>query len=706
MAVGQNLDVSKKLKAAIKAKLEELGVYVDDELPEYIMVMIANKKEKNQMKDDLNLFLGKCTNKFVDWLFELFERLQSAGSKPDAHSTSEKSSKEVHKEPSKEKDRKREPDSHQHASTSKKEERKESRSHESTSHRQHESESKKREAEKEREREKEKEREREKEREKERERVRQAEKAKEKEREERAREAERQQKLREQEKLKSRTEASRSRETVRPTRRQKERRSRSRSRTWSEEEFEHEVEERSKKVTVASSVVAQRQLAASPEPVKVSSQVHVMRKVKPAVSEIEKKTMKAGSSMFLKAMNQASVSAGYGASLVDKKKSAAHATTSRSPIKSRISRPAVVEVDSDGENTYDADVVVGDKSRTRSSSPQITVTLKGAKEHIGSLGQSKRGNLKRRKEKDDGDSKNSSVVVVPEKRGRTVEIDEDILDGSDSPSVRKWDGQIQLDEDDSTDDDEAKIDAVLADARGVSSSMDEDGEVPPTHQLSRGNSWSGYAPSPSHQSTAAAQNYVPTPLTKEEQSFQSVTKIPERCRFWPNCRQGESCAYTHPTKQCINFPLCSFGARCLYIHPPCRFDRNCANPSCPYTHGRIAAAVVPAVVTTAAVVAPQAPQPVLTSSANTITASEPAKIAPDVPLSADPNPVPSLASLTPCLYGNKCRRPNCAFKHPKTCHYGASCMNANCYFYHPPQPKPTFGASVAKYKWKASSATA
>ncbi|RCN50961.1 hypothetical protein ANCCAN_02974 [Ancylostoma caninum] len=662
MAVGQNLDVSKKLKAAIKAKLEELGVYVDDELPEYIMVMIANKKEKNQMKDDLNLFLGKCTNKFVDWLFELFERLQSAGSKPDTHSTSEKSSKEVHKEPSKEKERKREPDSHLHASTSKKEERKE--------------------------------------------RVRQAEKAKEKEREERVKEAERQQKLREQEKLKSRTEASRSRETVRPTRRQKERRSRSRSRTWSEEEFEHEVEERTKKVTVASSVIAQRPLAASPEPVKVSSQVHVMRKVKPAVSEIEKKTMKAGSSMFLKAMNQASVSAGYGASLVDKKKAAAHATTSRSPLKNRISRPAVVEVDSDGENTYDAEVVVGDKSRTRSSSPQITVTLKGAKEHIGSLGQSKRGNLKRRKEKDDGGSKSGSVVVVPEKRGRTVEIDEDLLDGSDSPSVRKWDGQIQLDEDDSTDDDEAKIDAVLADARGVSSSMDEDGEVPPTHQLSRGNSWSGYAPSPSHQSTTAASNYVPTPLTKEEQTFQSVTKIPERCRFWPNCRQGESCAYTHPTKQCINFPHCSFGARCLYIHPPCRFDRNCANPSCPYTHGRIAAAVVPVVVTTAAVVAPQAPQPVLTSSANTITASEPAKIAPDVPLSADPNPVPSLASLTPCLYGNKCRRPNCAFKHPKTCHYGASCMNANCYFYHPPQPKPSFGAGVAKYKWKASSATA
>ncbi|VDN22338.1 unnamed protein product [Gongylonema pulchrum] len=61
-------DVSKKIRAAIKAKLEELGVYVDDELPDYIMVMIANKKEKGQMKDDLLL------------LFDIFERLQSAGS--------------------------------------------------------------------------------------------------------------------------------------------------------------------------------------------------------------------------------------------------------------------------------------------------------------------------------------------------------------------------------------------------------------------------------------------------------------------------------------------------------------------------------------------------------------------------------------------------------------------------------------------------
>lgn len=64
---GKGSCASCSVQAAIKAKLEELGVYVDDELPEYIMVMIANKKEKAQMKDDLNLFLGKSTVKFVDW---------------------------------------------------------------------------------------------------------------------------------------------------------------------------------------------------------------------------------------------------------------------------------------------------------------------------------------------------------------------------------------------------------------------------------------------------------------------------------------------------------------------------------------------------------------------------------------------------------------------------------------------------------------
>ena len=39
----------------------------DDELPDYIMVMVANKKTFSQMTDDLGLFLGSNTTKFTTW---------------------------------------------------------------------------------------------------------------------------------------------------------------------------------------------------------------------------------------------------------------------------------------------------------------------------------------------------------------------------------------------------------------------------------------------------------------------------------------------------------------------------------------------------------------------------------------------------------------------------------------------------------------
>lgn len=87
-------------QAAIKSKLQELGAYIgkclkcsffiseaktnklnfssvmyvltilpptDEELPDYIMVMVANKKTSQQMADDLSLFLGSNTIKFTAW---------------------------------------------------------------------------------------------------------------------------------------------------------------------------------------------------------------------------------------------------------------------------------------------------------------------------------------------------------------------------------------------------------------------------------------------------------------------------------------------------------------------------------------------------------------------------------------------------------------------------------------------------------------
>lgn len=40
---------------------------LDEELPDYIMVMVANKKTSQQMAEDLSLFLGNNTIKFTAW---------------------------------------------------------------------------------------------------------------------------------------------------------------------------------------------------------------------------------------------------------------------------------------------------------------------------------------------------------------------------------------------------------------------------------------------------------------------------------------------------------------------------------------------------------------------------------------------------------------------------------------------------------------
>lgn len=68
-------------QSAVKAKLIELGSgssagYIDDELPDYVMIMVANKRSKTQMTDDLKLFLGKNTETFVNWLHQVLEKLQ------------------------------------------------------------------------------------------------------------------------------------------------------------------------------------------------------------------------------------------------------------------------------------------------------------------------------------------------------------------------------------------------------------------------------------------------------------------------------------------------------------------------------------------------------------------------------------------------------------------------------------------------------
>ncbi|KAJ8341585.1 hypothetical protein SKAU_G00338760 [Synaphobranchus kaupii] len=75
-------DLRKYLRAEIKRKLQELGPYVDEELTDYIMVLVANKKSAHQMAEDLSLFLGRNSIKFTVWLHGVLEKLRSVDVEP------------------------------------------------------------------------------------------------------------------------------------------------------------------------------------------------------------------------------------------------------------------------------------------------------------------------------------------------------------------------------------------------------------------------------------------------------------------------------------------------------------------------------------------------------------------------------------------------------------------------------------------------
>ncbi|CAO2587093.1 Zinc finger CCCH domain-containing protein 14, partial [Lemmus lemmus] len=84
-------EISRKIRSAIKGKLQELGAYVDEELPDYIMVMVANKKSQDQMTEDLSLFLGNNTIRFTVWLHGVLDKLRSVTTEPSSLKSSDTS---------------------------------------------------------------------------------------------------------------------------------------------------------------------------------------------------------------------------------------------------------------------------------------------------------------------------------------------------------------------------------------------------------------------------------------------------------------------------------------------------------------------------------------------------------------------------------------------------------------------------------------
>ncbi|XP_071394086.1 zinc finger CCCH domain-containing protein 14 isoform X1 [Centroberyx affinis] len=124
-------------------------------------------------------------------------------------------------------------------------------------------------------------------------------------------------------------------------------------------------------------------------------------------------------------------------------------------------------------------------------------------------------------------------------------------------------------------------------------------------------------------------------------------KLLERCKFWPVCKSGDECLYHHPTTQCKTFPSCKFGDKCLFVHPNCKYDARCTKPDCPFTH-----------VSRRSTVAPP------------------------------PRPVPATQTSSVCRFFPECKKMDCPFYHPKPCRFAAQCKRAGCTFYHPTTAVP------------------
>lgn len=68
--------ISSVLKTAVKDKLAQMECLIDDDLPNYIMIMMANRKSKKEMTEALHLFLNERTNEFTTWLYQMLDSIR------------------------------------------------------------------------------------------------------------------------------------------------------------------------------------------------------------------------------------------------------------------------------------------------------------------------------------------------------------------------------------------------------------------------------------------------------------------------------------------------------------------------------------------------------------------------------------------------------------------------------------------------------
>lgn len=73
----------------------------EEELPDYIMVMVANQRSRDQMQDELGLFLADQTDEFVEWLHsKALKKISPENNEVDEEKLSQKNTKKNRSPPS------------------------------------------------------------------------------------------------------------------------------------------------------------------------------------------------------------------------------------------------------------------------------------------------------------------------------------------------------------------------------------------------------------------------------------------------------------------------------------------------------------------------------------------------------------------------------------------------------------------------------
>ncbi|KAM4666982.1 zinc finger CCCH domain-containing protein 14 isoform 3-T3 [Amazona ochrocephala] len=597
-------EISRKIRGAIKGKLQELGAYVDEELPDYIMVMVANKKSQEQMTEDLSLFLGNNTVRFTVWLHGVLDKLRSVTTEPTSVKSSESSIFESSLPSSKSSscvsdERRREDTLPPLAVSSTRTERNDSRVSTSSQ---------------------------------------------------------------EQRNTVSRQScedgsASRLTSAVKPLRELSPSEAVIDIKPEPDDLIDEDlnfvqenplsrkkpivIEESSRKrrLPVVSSVVKVKKFCNDGEDEEeeedygsrtgsISSSVSVPAKPERRPSLPPSK--QANKNLILKAISEAqeSVTKTTNYSTVPQKQTVPVAPRTRiSPEESQLelihvqSRLPALSSQLQAEEPKEriAEGIQGAEQKELSArlqiDPTIEDTLQVAQDYydIESMVH----------------ADTRSFILKKPKLSEEILAQNQQLGRKATEAMRVLSGRLIQTRDQVAQPEKPASPKFIVTLDGVPS--------PP-----------GYLSDQEEEDMCVTEGLKPVNKTDIEElnMLQKQEKVLERCKYWPACKNGDECVFHHPTLPCRVFPNCRFADKCLFIHPNCKYDAKCTKPDCPYTH---ASRRLPHM--------PPKPAPLPTPS---IPSSSPlCKFFPACKKMECPFYHPKH-----CRFNTQCTRPDCTFYHP------------------------------------------